>query len=540
MRKLCFSLLALVVSLSVFAKGNSASISSTPSPIVSNKAFEVTINTSDLGSEVYFYTWCKFDGLPEKTPHSWSEVESDSFRMTGSGGVYSYKVSDIKTYYNLSDSELAQLVKIGFIAKTKNGSQTEDLFCDVVQGAREAYSGGDGTEASPFILKTAEDLIELSNTQGDWESDCYLKLEADLDASGLTSPIGEMTSPFKASFDGNGFSIKNLRLASGKFGNATGLFGVIEGGHISNLGVIGAEVSGQTYTGIIAGLLKSGTIERCFSTGNVSSGSICAGGLVGENIAGIIMNCYSGASVLNADDYASGGLVGKNSGSISNCYAAGEVVGHDYVGGIVGANYGTVSNSVAINAGVKCFNDFTARLGGHNNSRNISQNNYSWADIPAVQETWTGFGDHATSRDASVLGVENSFKSLVPWDFNNVWEWKWAADDKRGYPLLRNLNNQRAVVPDSFLFFDVAVENVSEEKTVSVGPNPTEGMLFVSSLIPVDSYIITGLNGCVHLKGFPNAVHSFEIDMTGLDSGLYILRMLNSEGSVSIQKIIKK
>lgn len=500
----------------------------------------MTISTSDLGSEVYFYTWCKFDNLPEKSPYTWSEVESDSFRMTGNGGVYSYTVADIKAFYKLSDSELSRLVKIGFIAKTKNGNQTDDLFCEVVQGAREAYSGGDGTAASPYILKTLEDLNELSIAKGDWESDCYLKLEADIDASGLTSPIGNTTNPFKASFDGNGFSLKNLHLKSDNFGNATGLFGVIDGGHISNLGVIGAQVSGNTYTGIIAGLLKSGTIERCFSTGTVSSSSICAGGLVGENMAGTIMNCYSGASVSNANDYASGGLVGKNSGTISNCYATGEVAGHDYVGGIVGANYGTVCNSVAINAGVNCINDFTARLGGHNNSRNISQNNYSWAEIPAVQETWTGFGDHASSKDASVLGVENSFISLVPWDFNNVWEWKWAADDKRGYPLLRNLNNQRAVVPDAFLFFDVAVDNISDEKILSVGPNPTEGILYVSSSILIDSYVITALNGSVALKGFPKAADSFEIDLSGLDSGLYILRILNSEGSVSIHKIIKK
>lgn len=539
MRKLCFSLLTFVVCIPVLA-GNSASISSTPSPIVSNKAFEVTISTSDLGSEVYLYTWCKFDNLPEKSPYTWSEVESDSFRMTGNGGVYSYTVADIKAFYKLSDSELSRLVKIGFIAKTKNGNQTDDLFCDVVQGAREAYSGGDGTAASPYILKTLEDLNELSIAKGDWESDCFLKLEADIDASGLTSPIGNTTNPFKASFDGNGFSLKNLHLKSDNFGNATGLFGVIDGGHISNLGVIGAQVSGNTYTGIIAGLLKSGTIERCFSTGTVSSSSICAGGLVGENMAGTIMNCYSGASVSNANDYASGGLVGKNSGTISNCYATGEVAGHDYVGGIVGANYGTVCNSVAINAGVNCINDFTARLGGHNNSRNISQNNYSWAEIPAVQETWTGFGDHASSKDASVLGVENSFISLVPWDFNNVWEWKWAADDKRGYPLLRNLNNQRAVVPDAFLFFDVAVDNISDEKILSVGPNPTEGILYVSSSILIDSYVITALNGSVALKGFPKAADSFEIDLSGLDSGLYILRILNSEGSVSIHKIIKK
>ena len=540
MRKLCFSLLTLVIALPIFAAAEDGSITSTPAPIVSNKAFEVTVRTGDFGSEVYCYTWCKFSDNTEINPYDWNSVNTAEFRMSGSGGVYTFSVADIKAFYKLSDAQLEKLTTLGFIAKTPSGRQTVDLFCDVVQGLREAYSGGEGTSDSPFILKTVADLNELSRTSGDWGPDCYLKLEADIDASGLSAPIGSAASPFKASFDGNGFSLKNLTIDTDKIGTATGLFGVIDGGYIQNLGVTGAEVSGLTYTGIIAGILQSGTIERCFSTGTVSSSSICAGGLVGENVAGEILNCYSGASVNNMNDHASGGLVGKNSGIIKNTYAAGEVAGHDYVGGLVGANYGTVSNSVALNAGVLCNNDFTARLGGNNNQRNVSQNNYCWSDIPAIQDSWSGYGDHATTKDASVLGMEDSFKSLLHWDFNNVWEWKWAADDRRGYPLLRNLNNQRCVVPDAYLFFEVSVNEIVNDNTMVVGPNPTYGIINVSSSVPVESYMVTSLNGSVALKGFQGAVCSLDIDMSGLDCGLYILRIITTEGSVSVHKIFKK
>ena len=93
----------------LFADRFSAQITSVPSPAVTNKALEVRINTQDMGSEVYCYTWCKDLNGTEKTPWTWEGVNTDKFRMSGSGGAYTFSIPDIKAFYGLTDQELGGL-----------------------------------------------------------------------------------------------------------------------------------------------------------------------------------------------------------------------------------------------------------------------------------------------------------------------------------------------------------------------------------------------------------------------------------------------
>ena len=105
--------------------------------------------------------------------------------MTGSNGNYTFTISDIKAFYGLTDTELSNLTRLGFIAKNTSGGQTDNLYVDVVQGRRDAYSGGEGTAADPYVLKTAQDLQMLVSTPGDWTSENYFRMDADIDASAL-------------------------------------------------------------------------------------------------------------------------------------------------------------------------------------------------------------------------------------------------------------------------------------------------------------------------------------------------------------------
>lgn len=539
MRKLVFPLLTFAIALPVLAAGDAATITSTPSPVISNKAVEIKVKTSDFGSEVYCYTWCEAVNNSKKTPFEWGGVHTDKFRMTGSGGNYGIRISDLKEFYGLSDSELEGLTKIGIIAKTKEGRQTEDLFLEVVQGRRNAYSGGEGTSESPFILKTAADLQELATTPGDWEEGIHLVMEADIDALGIVSSIGTIASPFKGNFDGMGHAIKNLNLSNNNIGAACGLFGAIEVGSVKNLGITGAIISGSTYTGILAGMLKSGKIERCFTSGSVKGSSICSGGLVGENISGIISDCYSGAVVSNPEDYAVGGLVGKNRGTILNTYASGEVTGFDYTGGVVGANYGTIKGSVALNTCITSHNDYAAMFGGNNNEENITDKNYSWRDMPKGHNAWKEHGDHASGKSATDLANESTFRTLTGWDFDNIWEWR--KEGRKEYPVLRGIENQRCLISDVYFEMSVSLKEIlTLNKDFYAGPNPVETLLEVSSGMPLDSYALYGLNGAIVSGGQAGGTHTVSIDMSGLASGLYILRANTTEGESYTQKIIKK
>lgn len=161
----------------------------------------------------------------EKIPSwSWTDVHNSKFQMTGSACTYTFKISDIKSFYELTDSELAGLTELGFIVKNESGSQTGDFYVSVVQGRTDAYSGGEGTQDNPFILKNVEDLKEFASTSIDWAEDVYLRLDADIDASSLDTPIASKGSPFCGHFDGAGHSISNLRLTETAVGEAVGLF----------------------------------------------------------------------------------------------------------------------------------------------------------------------------------------------------------------------------------------------------------------------------------------------------------------------------
>ena len=155
-------------------------------------------------------------------------------------------------------------------------------------------------------------------------------------------PVGEsFFNAFKGKFEGNGFTISNLRIDRNGM-SQIGLFGSTGiGAEITNVGLLNVNIIGSFDVGGLVGS-NDGTIMNSYVTGSVS-GRDRVGGLVGSN-DGIIMNCYVTGSVSGRDRV--GGLVGSNDGIIMNCYATGSVSGNSNVGGLVGRNdNGTITNS---------------------------------------------------------------------------------------------------------------------------------------------------------------------------------------------------
>lgn len=518
------------------------SITSTPSPAVTNKVLEVKIQTDqDLGSTVYCYTWCKSINGAEKTPSwKWADVNTSKFQMTGSAGTYTFKIADIKSFYELTDTELAGLTELGFIAKNASGGQSGDLFINVVPGRSDAYSGGEGTQDNPFILKNIDDLKEFASTSIDWAEDVYLRLDADIDASTLDTPIASKGSPFRGHFDGAGHSISNLRLTETAVGEAVGLFGGLKNGEIKNLGVVNADITGSTYAGILVGYATSGTIKACYTTGEVNANSVCTGGLVGDNVGAVISDCYSGAAVSNTADCAVGGLVGKNAGVIQNVYASGSVKGLDFVAGVAGANYGNIRHSVALNSSVTSSMNYSARFSGNSDSRNIVSENNAWNDITPGHGSWSAYGYPATLRSANDLSSLALFRQVTGWDFDNIWEWR--TESGKSYPALRKISGQTNVIPDNFYkslsgLIDVAAPGV----LVSVGPNPVTTTLVVSSTEALASCQVFSVSGAMIANIVPAAgMSEVAVDMSTAAPGLYIVNVVTSNGYKSVNKIIKK
>ncbi len=141
-------------------------------------------------------------------------------------------------------------------------------------------------------------------------------------------PIG---GSFSKTFSGNGHTVSNL-LIKRAADDGIGLFGSLAGGgSISRLGVVNANVTGDSGVGVLAGI-NNGTITDSYAAGSVG-GAINVGGLTGLN-RGTITSSYS-TSVVQGGDLI-GGLAGLNGGAITASYATGSVNGNEYVGGLAG------------------------------------------------------------------------------------------------------------------------------------------------------------------------------------------------------------
>jgi hypothetical protein len=209
--------------------------------------------------------------------------------------------------------------------------------------AHPSFSGGDGSASTPYLIVAPADLAALASLVNDPATnaefaDRHYRLASDIDLSGYANwtPVGvgliraggrDDRLTFRGVFDGNGGKIVNLKItgagrAEDSF-QGQGLFGVVEGGTVKNLGLDGVSIG-----------VKAGRI----------------GGVVGAAIAGsVIENCYMIGNVGGAGSV--GGIAGHidDNSVITNCHVIGDVSGAERVGGVAGYVYGSaVTGSYAI------------------------------------------------------------------------------------------------------------------------------------------------------------------------------------------------
>ncbi|MDO4477310.1 MAG: GLUG motif-containing protein, partial [Clostridia bacterium] len=152
-------------------------------------------------------------------------------------------------------------------------------------------------------------------------------------ASNVWVPIGNSTTNFKGTFNGDGHEVSNMTVIASNTSSRVyaGLFGYVYGGSIKNTGVTGnvyVSSSSSVYAGGLAGYsVSSSSISNSYATGNVyaSSSSTFAGGLAGYNSDSSISNSYATgdvyASSSSSSDVYAGGLAGISYSNISNSYA---------------------------------------------------------------------------------------------------------------------------------------------------------------------------------------------------------------------------
>lgn len=212
--------------------------------------------------------------------------------------------------------------------------------------ANGSFAGGVGTESDPYLIEDALDLDAVRNVLS---ASYKLISNIDLDVTPFNTgagwvPIGDGTSPFIGTLDGDGYTISNMFINTTV--NRGALFGDTTGATIKSFSLIDVNVTIdniQPRCGIV-GSSNSTIVENCFSSGvfnNVSR----SGGIIGYcNTSSIVRNCYSKATFNPSGQGYVGGITGLlNNSTIENSFFIGWIGTYNNTGGLNGELSGTVS-----------------------------------------------------------------------------------------------------------------------------------------------------------------------------------------------------
>ena len=242
---------------------------------------------------------------------------------------------------------------------------------------------GEGTEESPFLIQSIEDLVAFSNkvNSGTTYENQVVKLAVNLDFQSEDSyvdykttaygdingtngaeelktelttgtgfkTIGDLNKKFYGTFDGQNRTISNLYINVAE--NYKGLFGYVGNkGSIKNLTISNANINCEALRiGTLAGFVNGGTIENIKTINGKVTGDQYIGGIAGGcSNKSTINNCINSNNIVSKGRLASdnnihletGGILGTCDNSmIMNSYNIGQVYAAQgmELGGIVGA-----------------------------------------------------------------------------------------------------------------------------------------------------------------------------------------------------------
>jgi hypothetical protein len=205
------------------------------------------------------------------------------------------------------------------------------------------YSGGNGTREDPYRIASLTDLVQMGETQSDYNKHFLLTGDIDLASRPFTQAViapdrdhakhSFQGRSFTGHLNGQGHTIRHLSIQGKDY---LGLFGNLgSGAEVTNLGLVSVSVAGDRCVGALTGFSYLGRIASSYSTGMIRAGSH-GGGLVGWNLHGTISRSFSICSVRGVS--CIGGLVGANGGHVLNSYSGARIIGSDRVGGLIGAN----------------------------------------------------------------------------------------------------------------------------------------------------------------------------------------------------------
>ena len=299
-------------------------------------------------------------------------------------------------------------------------------------------------------------------------------------------PIGSVTNPFVAIFDGNGYVISNLTIKTSDYN--VGLFGSIGNAAIvDHVSLSGIDISGAASVGSVVGSNSGGTVNNSHATGSLT-GDEMVGGLVGFMIDGVINNSYARVNV--EGDMLVGGLVGYDlRGMIRNVYTHGKVGGNGNVGGLVGfASDSTLINGYAIGK-VSADGDAGGLIGsGINLDSEAITSSYWNMDENELGNSLYGIALTAAQLKSPTAPGTTSTEAYYNWQISD-----WDFGNKLQYPVLKDADGN--LLP----YQRVGLLSLALSHSAKLSPSfDTETF----------NYDVTVAAGATHIRLLPAALHA--------------------------------
>lgn len=235
-----------------------------------------------------------------------------------------------------------------------NGS----MRCDGTMGDDISYSNTEGAAqrdehkyvddicsvCGARVIRNSSQLKALADAINNAEIDgnVIVDLANDIDMTGISfegigTRIDDNKLPFKGTFDGHGYRIKNMIIETE--GGNKGLFGLVSGATIKNVIVDkSCEIYSTGYSAGIAGTAVGKAVVTFENCGNEATVNVGQSGANGAGILGVndmseayvkIINCFNTGDIVGERECgAISGWLGDRA-EVINCYNSGEVVGVD-------------------------------------------------------------------------------------------------------------------------------------------------------------------------------------------------------------------
>ena len=151
------------------------------------------------------------------------------------------------------------------------------------------YSGGNGTEKTPYLIGNYNDLNFLSNIYDSKHLNSHFKMISSIVSNSI--PIGTKTYPFTGHFDGNNYMIKDVYFDINC--DNVGIFGFVKNATIKNIVISGSiNIKGCINVGIFVGIAINTTIDNITINEEVINNSLISGDETIGIFAGTLNNCF--------------------------------------------------------------------------------------------------------------------------------------------------------------------------------------------------------------------------------------------------------